>query len=41
MRDATRERIVETAAELLARGGREAVTTRAVAPAASVQPPTI
>jgi len=41
MRDATRERIVETAAELLARGGREAVTTRAVATAAGVQPPTI
>ena len=41
MRDATRERIVETAAALLARGGREAVTTRAVATAAGVQPPTI
>jgi AcrR family transcriptional regulator len=41
MRDATRERIVETAAELLAGGGREAVTTRAVATAAGVQPPTI
>src|SRR6476620_4467363 len=41
MRDATRERIVETAAELLAGGGREAVTTRAVAAAAGVQPPTI
>ena len=41
MRDATRERIVGTAAELLTRGGREAVTTRAVATAAGVQPPTI
>jgi len=41
MRDTTRERIVETAAELLAGGGREAVTTRAVATAAGVQPPTI
>ena len=41
MRDATRERIVETAASLLADGGREAVTTRAVATAAGVQPPTI
>ena len=41
MRDETRERIVATAAELLARGGREAVTTRAVATAAGVQPPTI
>jgi AcrR family transcriptional regulator len=37
----TRERIVATAAELLARDGREAVTTRAVAAAAGVQAPTI
>ena len=41
MRDETRERIVGTAAELLTREGREAVTTRAVAAAAGVQPPTI
>ena len=41
MRDETRERIVATAAELLAREGREAVTTRAVAAAAGVQAPTI
>ena len=41
MRDETRERIVATAAELLARDGREAVTTRAVAAAAGVQAPTI
>ena len=41
MRDGTRERIVATAAELLARDGREAVTTRAVAAAAGVQAPTI
>ena len=41
MRDETRERIVATATELLARDGREAVTTRAVAAAAGVQAPTI
>jgi AcrR family transcriptional regulator len=38
---ATRGRIVEAAAELLATGGREAVSTRAVSAAAGVQAPTI
>ncbi len=37
----TRDRIVATAAELLAQGGREAVSTRAVSAAAGVQAPTI
>jgi len=37
----TRDRIVEAAARLLDEGGREAVTTRAVAAAAQVQAPTI
>ena len=37
----TRTRIVSAAAELLAEGGRDAVTTRAVAAAAAVQAPTI
>src|SRR5918997_874032 len=37
----TRDRIVRAAAELLAEGGREAVSTRAVATAAGVQAPTI
>ena len=36
-----RARIVRAAAELLATGGRSAVTTRAVSAAAGVQPPTI
>lgn len=36
-----RERIVRAAAELLAGGGREAVSTRAVSAAAGVQAPTI
>jgi AcrR family transcriptional regulator len=36
-----RERIVRAAAELLADGGREAVSTRAVSAAAGVQAPTI
>uniref|UniRef100_A0AAU2VT36 TetR/AcrR family transcriptional regulator n=1 Tax=Streptomyces sp. NBC_00008 TaxID=2903610 RepID=A0AAU2VT36_9ACTN len=36
-----RQRIIEAAAGLLAREGRDAVTTRAVAVAASVQPPAI
>lgn len=39
--DETRDRIVAAAAELLATGGREAVTTRAVGAAAGVQAPTI
>lgn len=37
----TRERIVEAAAALLAEGGRDAVSTRAVSAAAGVQAPTI
>ncbi|GAA1319544.1 TetR/AcrR family transcriptional regulator [Pseudonocardia xinjiangensis] len=37
----TRERIVDAAAALLAEGGREAVSTRAVSAAAGVQAPTI
>jgi AcrR family transcriptional regulator len=37
----TRGRIVRAAADLLAEGGREAVSTRAVAAAAGVQAPTI
>jgi len=40
-RAGTRERILRAAAELLAEGGREAVSTRAVAAAAGVQAPTI
>ncbi|TDC08271.1 TetR/AcrR family transcriptional regulator [Nonomuraea longispora] len=40
-RELTRRRVVEAAAGLLAREGREAVTTRAVAAAAGVQPPAI
>lgn len=36
-----RERIVRSAAELLAKGGRDAVSTRAVSAAASVQAPAI
>lgn len=40
-RDETRVRIVAIAAELVARGGRDALTTRAVAAAAGVQAPTI
>jgi len=36
-----RARIVRAAAELLATGGRDAVTTRAVSATAGVQPPTI
>ena len=39
--DTTRERIVVAAVELLAMGGREAVSTRAVSAAAGVQAPTI
>jgi AcrR family transcriptional regulator len=37
----TRDRIVRAAADLLARGGRDAVSTRSVAAAAGVQAPTI
>lgn len=40
-RDETRQRIIEAAADLLAREGRDAVTTRAVAAAAGLQPPAI
>jgi AcrR family transcriptional regulator len=40
-RGQTRRRIVEAAADLLAREGRDAVTTRAVAVAAGLQPPAI
>lgn len=40
-RPGTRDRIVRAAADLLAEGGREAVSTRAVAAAAGVQAPTI
>jgi AcrR family transcriptional regulator len=40
-RDEARGRIVAAAAELLARNGRDALTTRAVAAAAGVQAPTI
>src|ERR1700746_1502361 len=36
-----RDRILRAATELLASGGRNAVTTRAVSAAAGVQPPTI
>src|SRR4051812_30454912 len=39
--DPTRARILEAATTLLADGGREALTTRAVATAAGVQAPTI
>jgi len=41
LRPDARARIVRAAAELLATGGRRAVTTRAVSAAAGVQPPTI
>ena len=40
-RERTRTRIVVTAADLLARDGRDAVTTRAVAAGAAVQAPTL
>lgn len=40
-REQPRQRVIEAAADLLAREGREAVTTRAVAVAAGLQPPAI
>lgn len=40
-RDEIRQRVIEAAIDLLAREGREAVTTRAVADAAGVQAPAI
>lgn len=40
-RDQVRQRIIDTAADLLQAQGRDAVTTRAVSAAAGVQPPTI
>lgn len=40
-REQTRQRIVDAAADLLAREGRDAVTTRAVAVASGLQPPAI
>lgn len=40
-REQTRRRVVEAAIGLLTRGGRDAVTTRAVADAAGLQPPAI
>src|SRR4051795_9970194 len=40
-REQTRRRIIEVAIDLLTREGRDAVTTRAVAVAAGLQPPAI
>lgn len=39
--DTVRERVIAAGARILAEGGREALTTRAVAAAASIQAPTI
>ncbi|MGW2053884.1 TetR/AcrR family transcriptional regulator [Streptomyces sp. NPDC001840] len=40
-REQTRQRVIDAAIDLLTRGGRDAVTTRAVADAAGLQPPAI
>ncbi|BCJ54457.1 TetR family transcriptional regulator [Actinoplanes sp. NBRC 14428] len=40
-RDQARQRVIEAAIDLLNRGGRDAVTTRAVAETAGLQPPAI
>ncbi|MEU4330067.1 TetR/AcrR family transcriptional regulator [Nonomuraea dietziae] len=40
-REQTRRRIIDVAIDLLERGGRDAITTRAVADAAGLQPPAL
>ncbi len=40
-REQTRQRVIDAAIDLLTSGGRDAVTTRAVADAAGLQPPAI